>query len=352
MIKPTVVQLGPTLFDAGGLLPMDVAGIHFVVRSVFSRSRWCERRLTAHEHAAAMDVPLHVVNTLTKQELARLAIFPARTFERCTQVLLGHVGVLDRGGRLSLDGAVDLSVLGMREEREVNKERGIRKEMDQLSEGSKNLGTVSDSKNVTANLDTGRGPLTTSDTARNPLKNVSTRCEEGASATKFNAKLSTISTVGASTADVGVTKLKLPESVVAEKLREPVLVETVSEEPVAEESTGDPECVDGQKSEATRELEEEQKRIRDFKATKADGAAAPIWLWNDALRKELEEDPSKRGFDEPQIDAALETLRKFLLDKKVKRDVTRSFFAYVHSEYPGLGQIDQPEVDWVNGQYH
>jgi hypothetical protein len=51
--RPAVVELSPGCYHGGGLLPLDVPSARFRVRCVYSRSRWCERRLTAHERAAA-----------------------------------------------------------------------------------------------------------------------------------------------------------------------------------------------------------------------------------------------------------------------------------------------------------
>jgi hypothetical protein len=47
---------------------------------------------------------------------------------------------------------------------------------------------------------------------------------------------------------------------------------------------------------------------RDLKATKADDAAVPVWLWNNAVRAGLAEDPTARGHSEGVIDHALEVI--------------------------------------------
>jgi hypothetical protein len=55
--NPRVLEVAPGLYHGGGLLPVDHPGGSFVVRSVFSKSKWCRRRLTKKEVATAFDVP-------------------------------------------------------------------------------------------------------------------------------------------------------------------------------------------------------------------------------------------------------------------------------------------------------
>jgi hypothetical protein len=43
---------------------------------------------------------------------------------------------------------------------------------------------------------------------------------------------------------------------------------------------------------------------RNLKATKADDAQVPIWLWNEAIREDLKEDPTVRGYSEPDVERA------------------------------------------------
>jgi hypothetical protein len=90
---------------------------------------------------------------------------------------------------------------------------------------------------------------------------------------------------------------------------------------------------------------------RDLKATKADDAAVPVWLWNDAIRDGLAEDPKERGHSDTDIDAALEIIRELLLARKFKVGVTRSFFNFVREEYPTLAKPERPCVQWTKNGY-
>jgi hypothetical protein len=83
---------------------------------------------------------------------------------------------------------------------------------------------------------------------------------------------------------------------------------------------------------------------RDLKAVKADDAATPIWLWNDAIRAGLAVDPSVRRYNEVHVDKALATLRNFLLCRVSRLGVTRSYFCYIHNEYPELHVPERTEV--------
>ena len=112
--------------------------------------------------------------------------------------------------------------------------------------------------------------------------------------------------------------------------------------------------LDGIALEATSEENEaagkDGQEARDLKATKADDAAVPVWLWNDAIREGLGEDPMMRGHTEGGIDRALEVLRSFLLARKYKLGVTRSYFGYIRDQYPDLGdRAERPLVEW-NGR--
>jgi hypothetical protein len=73
---------------------------------------------------------------------------------------------------------------------------------------------------------------------------------------------------------------------------------------------------------------------RDLKAAKADDAEAPIWLWNDAIRDGLMEDPVDRGHTVEAVDAALDAFRNFLLQKQCRLGVTPSFFIHIKIEHP------------------
>jgi hypothetical protein len=96
-------------------------------------------------------------------------------------------------------------------------------------------------------------------------------------------------------------------------------------------------------------METGAKVDRDLKATKADDAAVPVWLWNDAVRAGLAQDPTARGHKEADIDRALERIRDFLLTRKFKVDATRSFFNFIHEEYPDLATPERSCVQW-NGK--
>jgi hypothetical protein len=89
---------------------------------------------------------------------------------------------------------------------------------------------------------------------------------------------------------------------------------------------------------------------RDLKATKADDAEVPVWLWNDAIREGLAQDPQERGYEEGDIERALGVIRSLLLARKFKLGVTRSYLAHLRSEYPQLeGRSERPMVVW-NGE--
>jgi hypothetical protein len=237
--KPVVTELRPGLYHAGGLFPCDTTRPHFRVRSVFSPTRWCDRRLTLSERAAVYDVPHHVVTALPPALLARILVHPGRTLERCIHGLLAHAGILDRGGLLHFD----------RDARTV----------------------------VPTDFPVALEPTT--------------KKQE----------------------DLG------PEA---------VEVETVDEK---EEDTG---------------MKDQKEERRDLKATKADDAEVPVWLWNEAVLEDLADPPALRGHNGGTIDAAMDTIRVFLLRLKCKRGATRSFFSFVRAEHPGLHVPSQPTVTW------
>jgi hypothetical protein len=89
---------------------------------------------------------------------------------------------------------------------------------------------------------------------------------------------------------------------------------------------------------------DQDDRDRDLKATKADDAAVPIWLWNDAIRSGLGSDPGTRGHDEKAVDWALEVLKVFLLCRVSRLGVTRSYFQFIHTDYPGLHVPERVDV--------
>jgi hypothetical protein len=83
---------------------------------------------------------------------------------------------------------------------------------------------------------------------------------------------------------------------------------------------------------------------QDLKAVKADGAAAPIWLWNDAIQSGLKADPVARGHNKDEADEAFEVLQSFFLCRGSRLGVTRSYFRYIHNEYPDLHMLERVEV--------
>jgi hypothetical protein len=90
--------------------------------------------------------------------------------------------------------------------------------------------------------------------------------------------------------------------------------------------------------------EEKGHAKRDLKAVKADDAEAPIWLWNFAIRDGLKVDPVNRGFTIQDVDRALDAFRGFLLRRKCRLGVTRSFFAHLKIEHPELQASERIEV--------
>jgi hypothetical protein len=99
---------------------------------------------------------------------------------------------------------------------------------------------------------------------------------------------------------------------------------------------------------------EQRQDGRNLKATKADDAAVPVWLWNEAVLEDLSEAPSARGHSTERVDQAMDSIRSFLLRVKCKRGVTSSFFHFVRTEYPTLCMTGQSEVAWFaqTEKYH
>lgn len=95
---PKVLELAPGLYHGGGLLPVDHPHGSFVVRSVYTKSKWCRRRLTKKEVATAFDVPHEVIEACSTVELAALPQLPTRTLEHCAKSVLAHEGIIDRRG--------------------------------------------------------------------------------------------------------------------------------------------------------------------------------------------------------------------------------------------------------------
>jgi hypothetical protein len=57
---PKVVELTPGVYHGGGLLPVDHLNGSFILRSVFTPTKWCRRRLTRSEVAMALTFPLQL----------------------------------------------------------------------------------------------------------------------------------------------------------------------------------------------------------------------------------------------------------------------------------------------------
>jgi hypothetical protein len=97
---PQVLELKPGVYHAGGLLPLDHVKGRFVVRSVYTASKWCVRRLTGNELASAFDVPHQVVTQCSASELHAVTLHPGRGLEHGARAFLAHAGVIDRGGSM------------------------------------------------------------------------------------------------------------------------------------------------------------------------------------------------------------------------------------------------------------
>jgi hypothetical protein len=95
---PRVLEVAPGLYHGGGLLPVDHPGGLFVVRSVFTKSKWYRRRLTKKEVATAFDVPHQVVEARSNAELSLLPKQPSRALEHCAKSLLAQEAIIDRRG--------------------------------------------------------------------------------------------------------------------------------------------------------------------------------------------------------------------------------------------------------------
>jgi hypothetical protein len=286
---PVVHPYKPGLFNAGGLYPLDVTRPWFRVRSVYSPSMYCDRTLTSVERASVFDVPLAVVNALSQEDLERVLVQPGRTFERCAHAVLAHAGILDRGGGF----VFSLALRGELRD-QLKQDPTPELQAQWIGEAGKQrdfLGKkTADPSTVTDN-------------------------EKGATALPFPPK-----------ADVNPQKA-------AERAT------NVTDPPAKTSVESAGPTKGGQAS-------------RDLKATKSDDAAVPVWLWNDAIRAGLEHDPQERGYMDGDIDHALEVLRKFLLLRKFKLGVTRSYFSYVKEEYPEIGcRPDRAAVEWKEERY-
>jgi hypothetical protein len=216
------------------------------------------------------------------QELDRVLVQPGRTFARCAQAVLAHAGVVGRGGGFVFS-------VGLRGQLQGQIARGCSLASPTKQE-SLDLGVAEDTW------------------ALESAKQRSALCGTGATPAP------------ASVSEAGVSD---------------------GAEPVTEGEALEPTA-----SAAEAGTSGDAAPDRDLKATKADDAAVPVWLWNDAIRAELEEDPTLRRHSEGTIDSALEVIRGMLLARKFKIGDTRSFFAFLHAEYPELSKPERPCVSW------
>jgi hypothetical protein len=141
LATPKVLELRPGVYHAGGLLSMDQPKGYFIVRSVFSATKWCRRRLTPSELATAFDVPYEVIQQCSRHELASLTVHPSRAIEHCARSIMAHAGIIDRGGRyIFAPGAEEVKATeeGKKPSAEVRKEDGqVRQTATGTGEGKK-----------------------------------------------------------------------------------------------------------------------------------------------------------------------------------------------------------------------
>jgi hypothetical protein len=69
---PRVIMLRPRTFHGGGLFPFGDRTGYFVVPSVFTKTKWCRRHLTADETLRSLDIGDSHTSTLMSSEKARL----------------------------------------------------------------------------------------------------------------------------------------------------------------------------------------------------------------------------------------------------------------------------------------
>jgi hypothetical protein len=311
MDSPQVVELKPGIYHAGGLLPMDHLRGRFAVRSVYTPSKWCVRRLTASELASAFDIPHQVSQPCSSTELRDLTRHPGRGLEHGARALLAHAGIIDRGGKYVFLPEV--------------KKGGVPKLGRTLEQGlsadaevsSKTRRPWKEDEDVLGNDLSISGRISSEDRAQKRFKKEPTP-DKGLRA------------------EVSCKPCRpLPEDVKLETVLEAV-DELEKEAELKEDSPAG-----GERSAADRSKGDEE---RDLKAVKADDAVVPVWLWNDAVSKGMKEAPSLRGHSTETTDAALEVMRKFLLQRKFRLDVTRSFFSYLKNENPELQQQERSAV--------
>jgi hypothetical protein len=275
---PSVHELRPGVYHGGGLLPVDQPNGQFIVRSVYTPTRWCRRRLTKPELATAFDIPHAVIQACRPAELCALITHPSRGLEHCARSLLAHAGVIGRGGKFMF-------------KRPEGKE-------SKRTEGNESMTLATEATGITTDVDRNK------------------RDEE-------RATFDVGSKIRGSDIFSGVPQ---PDESPQDRAKDQTKLGFTKEEPTAAPPTKD------------------QNDTRDLKAVKADDAAIPVWLWNDAIRQGLTVDPTTRGHSVEAVDGALDVLRGFLLRRRFKLMVTRSFFDYLREEYPDLVKPDRIEV--------
>ena len=70
--NPRVLQIRPRTFHSVGLFPFGDRTAYFVVPSVYTKTKWCRRHLTAEETLSCLDVGEAQISTLSSAERARL----------------------------------------------------------------------------------------------------------------------------------------------------------------------------------------------------------------------------------------------------------------------------------------
>jgi hypothetical protein len=281
--NPRVMETRPGLYNGGGLFPLNHMTGQFVVRSVFTSSKWCRRRLKGTEIASAFDIPHQLVIQCSASELKLLTVHPSRGLEHCAKALLAYAGIIDRGGGYVFDtrNSICLEKEALELLNKVGVPQGAPQEaVELLNKAAQDL-----------------------------------NCLEKEAVELLN---------------------KAAQELNVETVEEDD--ETMKEEAVEE----DDETVKEEK--LPPEVRGPRNDDRDLKAVKADDAQVPIWLWNDAIVAGLSEPPSCRGHTPDQVDEALETLRSFGLCRKFRLGVTRSYFRHLKNEYPELTGPDRLEV--------
>jgi hypothetical protein len=124
LLQPKVLELTPGVYRSGGLLPVDHLNGAFILRSVFTTTKWCRRRLTQLEVAMAFDVPTPIIQACLAVELDLVVRHPSRVLEHCAKLFLVHEGVIDRGGSMFLRLGLRLR-LRLRLRKRVKKESAI-----------------------------------------------------------------------------------------------------------------------------------------------------------------------------------------------------------------------------------